>query len=180
MSSNMIRTQINIIISTVIAYIISLIPLQIATSFYITLGFIPILVLGLKFGFKASLEASFLWGVLTLITGQAQILSFSQGFIEYIIAFTFGGLCGLYNLNKHPLSLKTIFISLFIGIFARYFWHFIAGFIFWKQYMPSNFNPYLYSLITNTTSAILSFIIDFIILALIYKIQPKLFYQTKY
>ena len=172
-----LKKQMFTIFSAIIAYIISLIPLHL-TSFYLTIGFIPIVILGVNYGAKYSLTASLLWGFLTIITGQAETLTTWQVFIEYIIAFTCGGLCGIYNFRNHKKTKSTLIISLSIGVICRYFWHFIAGVMFWKQFMPAKINPYLYSFITNSLSALLTIIADGLVLILIYKFQPTLFKQN--
>lgn len=175
-----LKKQLIVVFTAIIAYIISLIPLHIY-SFYLTIGFIPMVIIGIRFGIKSSILSSLLWGILTIITGRAEILTPTQGFIEYIIAFSFGGLCGLYSPNNnYYIQFKTIFKCLSMGVIARYIWHFIAGVIFWQTFMPKSINPYLYSAITNCCSAVLTIIVDSLILYIIYKKYPKIFHTKKH
>ena len=168
-----LHKKLYMIFTALLAYILSLLPLHLS-SFYLTIGLIPIVILGLNFGVKASLIASLTWGILTLLTGQAEILTPTQAFLEYIVAFTCGGLGGLYNFRKHPHSFTTVFNSLVIATTARYFWHFVAGVIFWRQFMPAHFNPYIYSLLTNGGSCLLTILIDGFILWFLFKQQFSL------
>lgn len=119
--------------------------------------------------------------------GDAYILTPVQAFIEYFIAFAFIGFAGLFyrpiqkalltsnensleqsNLgnrkDKHSSKqnqgkkvLAYIILATFIGSFARYFCHFIAGIIFWGQYAPKGQSAVLYSLIVNGSTMLGSF-----------------------
>src|SRR5699024_310516 len=100
---------------------------SIATS----LAMVPIFIIAFRWGFLASFVAGFLWGILQIVLGVAWILTPTQAFIEYFIAFAFIGFAGLFaGLVKRNLqqNLKTraslwIVIGVFVGGAARYFWH---------------------------------------------------------
>src|SRR5699024_11323185 len=72
----------------------------------------------------------------------AWILTPLQAFIEYFIAFAFVGFAGLFmnqikrNLleNNKAKANFYIIIAVILGSAARYFWHFIAGVVFFSEY----------------------------------------------
>lgn len=180
MKNKKLVCSIEVVFCAVIAYVLSLIPLQFGII-DISLGMIPMVILGLRRGFIPALSSGFVWGLMKIVIGSAQILSFSQGFIEYILAFTFAGFTGLFYKQfikgNHPV--RVIILSATVGTFARFFWHFIAGFVFWGQYAPKNFPAVLYSLVVNGGSALITAIVACIFCVLIYKLQPKLFSASK-
>jgi thiamine transporter len=113
-----------------LALILSLIPLQIGSSFSISLGQIPLTLFALRRGWKAGVFSGLIWGLLHFPTGQVYFLSVIQVLIEYPIAFAFGGLAGFSaeKVQRAILSGKektaafNIIIGTFIGVLARYFW----------------------------------------------------------
>lgn len=80
-----------------LALVLSLIPLQIGSSFSISLGQIPLTLFALRRGWKAGLLSGFIWGILHFPTGQVYYLSVIQVLIEYPIAFTFAGFAGIFS-----------------------------------------------------------------------------------
>lgn len=172
--------DIEVVIMAVFAYILSLIPLQLG-SIDISLGMIPIIVLSLRRGLSPALASGLLWGILKLITGSSQILSPAQGFIEYIIAFLCAGLAGLFyhsfQKTKHPF--KVIVLASLTGCVSRFFWHFIAGGIFWSDYAPKSINPWIFSFIINMGSAVLTTVVAVIVCLCLYHMAPSLFLKQK-
>lgn len=78
-----------------LAMVLSFIPLQIGSSFEISLGQIPLTLFALRRGWKAGILSGFIWGILHFPTGQVYYLSVIQVLIEYPIAFTFASLQGV-------------------------------------------------------------------------------------
>src|SRR5690625_7494078 len=62
----------------------------------ISLGMIPVFIVAFRWGLKGGLLSGFLWGILQIAVGDAYILNFFQGLIEYGLAFTFLGFAGLF------------------------------------------------------------------------------------
>lgn len=175
-----LNVYIEAIIMAVFAYVLSLIPLQLG-QFDVSLGMIPLIVLGLRRGLSPTLIAGLCWGVLKLITGSSQILSLMQGFTEYILAFLFAGLAGLFyhQFRKTHHANFVIIEAAFVACVARFFWHFIAGGIFWASYAPKAINPWLFSLIVNGGSAILTTVVAVVVCLILYHMAPTLFLKAK-
>src|SRR5690625_3519462 len=68
----------------------------------ISFAMIPVFMIAFRWGLKGGLLSGFLWGILQIAVGDAYILNFWQGVIEYGLAFTFLGFAGLFA--KHVLD----------------------------------------------------------------------------
>ena len=170
-------------IMAALATALSFIPLQIGPSFTITVGQ-PVLVLyALRRGFGPGVVASFLWGILHIFIGNADILTASQAFIEYFVAFAFTGFAGLWAtqvqkaLKENRLRHTVLWISLasIIGTFARFFWHTIAGYLFWGQFAPDGMSPWVYTITLNAASALATSTFTIVALLVVLRSNPKLF-----
>lgn len=137
-------------------------PLKIGPWISLSFKMLPIFIVALRWGPKAGMMSGLLWGLLQIASGQASggILTPLQAFIEYFLAFTAIGVSGVFKsvIDKAAAShhkFKVIIymiLSVMLGSFCRYFYHFIAGIIFWGQYAPKNISPIYYSAIINSGS----------------------------
>jgi len=175
-----------------------------ATGGSISFAMIPIFIIAYRWGFKMAFLGGLIWGLLQIVVGDAYILTPVQAFIEYFIAFAFIGFAGLFyrpiqkalasnnsdaehssfgSRKDKPTSkqkqgkkaLVYIILATFVGSFARYFCHFIAGIIFWGQYAPKGQSAVLYSLIVNGTTMLGSFILCTVLLVFLFLTSPRLF-----
>jgi len=62
----------------------------------ISFAMIPVFIVAFRWGIKGGLLSGFLWGMLQIAVGDAYILNFFQGLIEYGFAFTVLGFAGLF------------------------------------------------------------------------------------
>ncbi|HJB23378.1 MAG TPA: energy-coupled thiamine transporter ThiT [Candidatus Jeotgalibaca pullicola] len=170
-------------IMAALATALSFVPLDIGPSFSITVGQPVLILYSLRRGFGPGLVASFLWGVLHIFVGNADILTPLQGFIEYFVAFGFSGFAGLWA-NKTQVAIKEknwglsvmyITIASIVGVIARYFWHTIAGYYFWGQYAPEGWSAWFYSIVLNGASALATGIFTIVVLVIIYRTTPQLY-----
>lgn len=170
-----------------LAMVLSFIPLQIGSSFSISLGQIPLTLFALRRGWKAGVMSGFIWGILHFPTGQVYYLSVIQVLIEYPIAFTFAGFAGLFAgkvqssfAKDEPKQMRQAIIAgALAGAGARYFWHFVAGVVFWGSYALWGMNPWLFSLVMNGASGIATGAVTIIVLLIIQKTMPALFVPEK-
>lgn len=166
-----------------LALILSLIPLQIGSSFAISLGQIPLTLFALRRGWKAGMFSGLIWGLLHFPTGQVYFLSVVQVLIEYPIAFAFGGFAGLFAekvqraifSGKEKTAAFNIIVGTFVGVLARYFWHFVAGVAFWGSFALWGMNPWIFSFVMNGASGLATGIVTVIALLIIYRTIPSLF-----
>jgi len=169
-----------------IAMVLSFVPTNIGSSFSISLGMIPITLFALRRGAKAGFFSAFIWGLLHFPTAQVYYLMPVQVIIEYILAFGFAGFAGVYSgklqeaigNKEYGKSSRIILYASFFGTLMRYFWHFIAGVIFWGSFALWGMNPWLFSFVMNGLSGLATAIATSVVLLLLLKINPKLFLPT--
>ncbi|PIE94403.1 energy-coupled thiamine transporter ThiT [Bacillus fungorum] len=186
---NMRNTNLQAMIESAIlaafALVIDILPLSIKlpTGGSISFAMIPIFIIAYRWGFKMAFLGGLIWGLLQIVVGDAIILTPIQVLIEYFVAFAFIGFAGLFYKKIQQTLIngegkKTIFyiiLATFVGSFARYFCHFIAGIIFWGQYAPKGQSAVLYSLIVNGSTMIGSYILCTILLIFLFITSPRLF-----
>ncbi|MGE8203474.1 energy-coupled thiamine transporter ThiT [Heyndrickxia sp. NPDC080065] len=176
---------IEIALCAAFAMLLDFIPsIKLSPAISISFKMVPIFIVAFRWGVKAGFVSGLLWGLLKVVTGDAAggILTPLQGFIEYFIAFAFIGIAGFFqpliqSSIQEGSRRKAVFwaaIGVFFGSLARYFWHFLAGFIFWGKYAPKGQSAVLYSFIANGTSMIGSFILCAIILGILISMAPIL------
>lgn len=166
-----------------LAMVLSLIPLDIGSSFSISLGQIPLTIFALRRGWKPGIFAGLVWGLLHFPMGKVWFLSVLQVLIEYPFAFTFIGFAGIYAArlqkavkNKEDKKVTSLLLqATFVGVLARYIWHFIAGWVYWGQYALWGMKPWLFSLVMNGASAIATGIVTAVFLLIIYRVYPIIF-----
>lgn len=167
------------------ALVLDLLPsLQLSPSISISFAMVPIFIIAFRWGFKVSFISGFLWGLLQIVTGDAagSILHPLQGFLEYFVAFAFIGFAGLFYQPIHSaikeqkklLLSVWIIVAVFVGSLARYFWHFLAGFIFWGHYAPEGMNAVLFSLVANGTTMLGAFALCSVVLVFLVGTAPRL------
>ncbi|WP_242144256.1 MULTISPECIES: energy-coupled thiamine transporter ThiT [unclassified Bacillus cereus group] len=183
--------------------------IKIPTGGSVSFAMIPIFIIAYRWGFKMAFLGGLIWGLLQIVVGDAYILTPIQACIEYFIAFAFIGFAGLFHRpiqkaisnnhyvaeakddvgsrkekvteknNQGKKALLYIILGTFIGSFARYFCHFIAGIIFWGQYAPKGQSAFLYSFIVNGSTMLASFALCTVLLLLLYTTSPRLFQSIR-
>jgi len=167
---------------------LSYVPLNTANaSFDLSLGLIPLGVYALRRGVLPAMAVGFVWGLLLIVLGKAYFLTIPQVLIEYPIAFAFGGLGGiLAPLLSRELAaerlgpaIRTVIFAGVIAAVARWFFHFVAGVIFWGSYAPEGVSPVVYSLFFNGISAAANAGMLAVLLAIILRAARPLFIAKK-
>ncbi|MFE8699591.1 energy-coupled thiamine transporter ThiT [Cytobacillus sp. FJAT-54145] len=165
------------------ALILDLLPsIKLSPAISISIAMVPIFILAFRWGYKVALLSGFLWGLLQVAVGDIYFLTPIQFAIEYFIAFAFVGFAGLFYKIIHSYLQKGdkktamvwIVVATFVGSLARYFWHFVAGFIFWGEYAPEGMSPVLYSLVVNGGTMLGAAILCSIVVVLLISSAPRL------
>lgn len=150
------------------SYVLSLIPFfNIGNMFEIYIGLIPLIIFSYRREAKPACIAGFCWGLLKILTGRISALSPLQVILEYLVAFSVGGISGVsadklkeqFRENNLKEARKTILYTSALSIFVKYFIHFLAGYVFWASYAPEGMNPWIYTLLVNGMSAICTWLI---------------------
>lgn len=170
----------------VFAIVLDFLPsIKLSPSISISVAMVPIFILACRRGFKVSLISGFLWGILQIAIGEAWIATPLQAFIEYFVAFAFIGFAGLFypviqsNLEKGQKNrmFGWVILAVFVGTFARYIWHFIAGVFFFASYAPVGMSPVLFSFLANGATMLGSAVLCSIVVILLLSTSTRLIKQ---
>lgn len=145
-------------------------------------GLIPMAIYALRRGLRAGLIAGLVWGLADMLLfgiSKGSVLNPLQGFVEFPVAFAVVGLVGLGSkpvkeaIERGKNAMGLILFYSAVGFFAKYFFHFIAGGIYWGMYAPKGMNPWIYSLVINGGS----FVANMIMLAVLVVVLNRVFKQ---
>ncbi|HEY4398946.1 MAG TPA: energy-coupled thiamine transporter ThiT [Lactobacillaceae bacterium] len=148
----------------------------------VTLVALPIVFLALRRGLVAGLIAGLLMGIISFVQAP-YFMNAVQFAFDYLLAFTGLGLAGLtaaslqYALRRDNRSAAVWagVIGAVIGNFARFVFHFIAGWAFYGDSAPKGQPAWLYSLIYNGSYMLPNLVITAVVIAILVYSQPKLF-----
>lgn len=175
MSNSNTRLITEIAFAAALGLLLNMIPHTFMAWITIELGVVPILLLAIRRGAAAGFVAGFVWGLLTIILGQASILAWNQALLEYIAAPIILGLAGFVKVRR-PLPLAGMIM---LAVVVKYLCHFWAGIIFWSQYAWKGWGAVAYSAIVNGVSGLLTAGFAVIIILIIVSKVPKIL-EIKY
>lgn len=167
------------------AMALSLLP-DIFSWFTPSWGTLAILLLSLRRGpFYGSL-GGVLWGLLHIFVGKAYTFSFLQVLIEYGLAYSSLGVAGFFvrpfqqslEAKRAIPSLGWASLATTCALIARYFWHFLAGILFWADYAPAGTSPVLYSLTVNAGTFLSTELVALAFLVYLLRLQPTWLHAT--
>jgi thiamine transporter len=119
---------------------------------------VPILWLALRRGPKVGLFAATLYGVVQFALGP-YIFHPAQVLLDYPVAFGLLGVAGFFQ--KRP------FIGVCLGMFGRFFAHFLSGIIFFAIYAPAGMHPAVYSVVYNGGYMLVELVISIYVIYLL-------------
>src|SRR5699024_4203862 len=191
MSSKRTLFLIEVAIFTALALVLDIIPFLKFKIWpaggSISFAMIPIFIVAFRWGLKGGLLSGFLWGILQIAVGDAYILNFYQGLIEYGLAFTGLGLAGIFAkpvqqaVKNKQVGQTFLYLAagIIVGGLARFAGHFAAGWFFFADAAPEGQSPALYSFIYNSTYMFPSMIICLVVLFILFYKQPRSLIQTR-
>ncbi|WP_279512497.1 energy-coupled thiamine transporter ThiT [Macrococcoides canis] len=86
---------------------------------------------------------------------------------------------GLAGLAGRPVNHTKIVIFTALAVLARYFIHFLSGWVYFGAYAPKGQPAWLYSLLYNGQIAFINGITCIVILVILFTVAPRLFNITK-
>ena len=135
---------------------------------------LPIMLMGYKYGVKWGLLTGFTYGVIQLLLDVAAVMSWgltpvavaTSFILDYLLAFTFLGLAGIYG---H--SYKKFVAGTFTAVFLRFVCHVIAGVTAYASWLPEEWQGhlFLYSISYNGSFLLPDFAICLVVGTLLYK-----------
>lgn len=119
---------------------------------------VPILIIAFMYGPEIGMLTGFLFGVIYLIISP-YILHPIQVLFDYPLPFMAVGIAGYFKNKK--------ILGSFVGMFIRFIFHFISGFLFFGQFAPDGWSPMVYSLFANGLVVGGNLIVVLVIIALL-------------
>lgn len=183
MQNEKLRIYLEGTLFAAIAIVLSFIPSGIGSSFSVSLGMIPLLFYTIRRGLLPGIFAGFLWGILHFVTGSAYMLNVYQVIIEYTITYASVGLAGYFSKDilaairagRMKKAQLYLIIAALVGSTARWFWHFIAGWIFWGDYALWGMNAMTFSLVMNALSMLATVFVATPVLLILLNKSPLVF-----
>lgn len=103
---------------------------------------VPIIVIALFYGAEIGMLTGLLFGLINLIISP-YIVHPLQLLFDYPLPYMALGLAGYFKNRK--------LIGASVGMFFKFIFHFISGFLFFGQFAPDGWSPALYSLVANAS-----------------------------
>lgn len=103
---------------------------------------VPIIVIALFYGAGIGMLTGLLFGLINLIISP-YIVHPLQVLFDYPLPYMALGLAGYFKNRK--------LIGASVGMFFKFIFHFISGFLFFGQFAPDGWSPALYSLVANAS-----------------------------
>ncbi len=127
--------------------------------------------IGSLYGTKIGIMTGISYGILQFLIGPS-IYHPMQILFDYPIAFGCLGLSGLFykkdlqsGLSKSKFK-KSLILGYIVGVFGRYIFHAISGYIFFREYAPVGQNAVIYTLGYNATYIVPELVLTIVILLL--------------
>lgn len=143
---------------------------------------LPVLLVGVKYGWKWGLGTAFVFSLYQLIQGIAggdvfvYCTTISTVVIcvlfDYLVPFTVLGCSAVVCTKKETVHRTKILVVFGILVFIRFLCHFITGVVIWGQWAPEGMSKGLYSLIYNGQYMLPELIFTVIVAALLMAATP--------
>lgn len=138
----------------------------------VSLTMVPILIIAFRRGGFCGMSAGCIYGAMSLLLSGVIYHPMSI-VLDYLLAFALVGVAGFFKKN-----LPGIIIGTFTGVFGRFLSSLVSGAVLFGSYAPKGQNPWIYSLIYQTTYLVPELIISVALLVFLHYKSKRLF-QTK-
>lgn len=160
-----------------LATVLSLFKLfQLPAGGSVNLSMIPILFYCIRWGVGRGMLVGLADGILQMLLDGAMSWGWVSIILDYLVAFTLLGLCGVGFRKK-----AGVFYGPVIGVLARFAAHFISGVTAFAITEPTELlgmtfvNPYLYSAVYNGSFLLIDLVICLVVFAALYAPLKKYF-----
>ncbi|MGL5548981.1 MAG: energy-coupled thiamine transporter ThiT [Culicoidibacterales bacterium] len=141
----------------------------------IMLSIIPLLIVGIRYGFKTGLLIGAVYGMLTLFFGGFVVHPI-QLLLDYILSFAMLGLVGL--VARDWQDSRGIILGTILACVAMLVSFVLSGAVFFAEYAPVGQSAWVYSLIYNATYMVPTLIIAVIVTPLLGSRLAKILIQN--
>lgn len=135
----------------------------------VALTMVPILFIAHKRGVTAGVITGTVYGLLSMMIAGV-IYHPASILLDYVLAFGTLGIAGAFGKGSRGIVLGSI-----AGVGGRFVCSLISGAVLFAQYAPEGQNPWVYSLIYQTTYMLPELIISVAALLLLYKKAHRVF-----
>lgn len=135
----------------------------------VSLAMVPVLFLAKRRGVLWGTICGVIYGLLSVLLAGVVYHPMSI-LLDYILAFGALGLAGLFG-----KSVPGIIAGCTVAVFARFAFSVISGAVIFAEYAPAGQNPWLYSVIYQTTYLLPELVISVAVLIVLYKKAHRLF-----
>lgn len=135
----------------------------------VALTIIPLLIIAQKRGVFVGCTAGGIYGILSAVIAGVLYHPASL-LLDYILAFGALGIAGLFKKNTNGIILGSI-----AGVSCRFIFSLVSGAVLFAEYSSQGQNPWIYSLIYQSTYMIPELIISIAVLILLFKKAHRLY-----
>ncbi len=152
----------------------------------VSFAMIPVFIVAFRWGLKGGLLSGLLFGTFQFFLGSPFIVHIAQVIFAYFIAFVVLGFAGVFagnvkqNLKQGNIKRFVWYISLgvLLGYALRFVAHFYAGIAFFES-MVDGMSVWMYSLVYNASYLVPGFILNALLIGLLFYKQPRLVVAAK-
>lgn len=140
----------------------------------ISLEMLPVFIFAIRWGTGWGCIMGFALGLISMIIDGGIAISWQSLLLDYLLAFTPLGLCGLFRGREYG-----IFPGAVLGAFVRFLVHYYSGITIYAIVAPTELfsvtytSPWMYSLIYNGSYMLIDTVLCLVILGLLYKPMKK-------
>lgn len=171
MKANRVRIMTETGMAVALATVLNFLPLwKMPQGGSVSLEMLPIFIIAFRWGGVPGIISGLVYGLVQLAVNP-YIVHPVQLILDYPLPYMLVGLAGFIPLVKHQDSGKYsyLFLAVLLGGLARLLSHVVSGAVFFGQYAPEGQNPWVYSIIYNSSYMIPSLLVAFIIILPLYK-----------
>lgn len=143
---------------------------------------LPILLIGVKFGYKWGMGASTVYMLMQLLQAimKGDVFVYCQGataviicvLFDYVVPFGILGLSAFAKTKENgKFNIVKVCVTFGVLIFARFMCHFVTGVVIWGQWAPEGMGKFVYSLLYNGQYMLPELIITVAVAALLLSSQ---------
>ena len=146
----------------------------------ISLEMLPVFIFAIRWGVGWGCLMGFALGAVSLFIDGAIAWGWQSLLLDYLLAFTPLGLCGLFRGKE-----KGIFLGTVLGAFVRFLIHFYSGVTIYAILAPTELftitftSPWMYSLVYNGSYMLIDTGLCLVILGLLYRPMHKYLVVSK-
>lgn len=115
----------------------------------VSLSLLPLIVIAWRHGVVPGIIGGVVYSILNLMLDGFVLYHWGSLFLDYVFAFGLIGLSGYVKTFKDDVLFFAI--AIVAGFFLRFTSHVLSGAILFGEYAPEGQNPWLYSIIYNST-----------------------------